>query len=468
MNKPLNTELLDRAIIFAVHSHGGTERRGKGFPYIVHPLEAVEIVATITSDQELLAAAALHDVVEDCGVSIDIIRTEFGEHVASLVASESETPINNKSEQDSWRERKQAAINRLRQTSYEGKIVAIGDKLSNMRAIYRDYCAQGDELWSLFHAPGGKADHEWHYRGLACALCDLVGTFAYNEFAELINKVFGAPKPEQINLDDYEQSGDGYTATTYTCKSGDTMIKLYSDFMPDYIPLKELQNTWNIQRLGIKIPNAYRLISDGKRIGVEFQQIKEKQSYARAISNNPEQLDYYATEFAHQVKKLHNTRCNKDVFPYIKDVFYEVVDKSELLDKSQKEQVRRFITNAPDAETCIHGDLHIGNIITTKEETYWIDLGDFAWGHPLFDIGMFYLQTHFLSDELCQHLYHISKDSALKVWTRFVEVYFKDQAITDVDALCAPYACLYLLLFDTRDTIDDFMRECIYKYLLKN
>ena len=57
-NNPLNTELLDRAIIFAVKAHAGTERRGKGFPYIVHPMEAMEIVATITPDQEMLAAAA--------------------------------------------------------------------------------------------------------------------------------------------------------------------------------------------------------------------------------------------------------------------------------------------------------------------------------------------------------------------------------------------------------------------------
>ena len=64
-NEALDTQLLDRAIIFAVRAHAGTERRGKGFPYIVHPMEAVEIVATMTADQELLAAAALHDTVED-------------------------------------------------------------------------------------------------------------------------------------------------------------------------------------------------------------------------------------------------------------------------------------------------------------------------------------------------------------------------------------------------------------------
>ena len=76
-NQPLNTELLDRAIVFAVRAHAGTERRAKGFPYIVHPMEAVEIVATMTSDQELLAAAILHDTVEDTDVTVEQIREEL-------------------------------------------------------------------------------------------------------------------------------------------------------------------------------------------------------------------------------------------------------------------------------------------------------------------------------------------------------------------------------------------------------
>ena len=70
-NNPLDTELLDRAIIFAVKAHAGTERRGKGFPYIVHPMEAMEIVSTMTADQGLLAAAALHDTVEDTDVTVE-------------------------------------------------------------------------------------------------------------------------------------------------------------------------------------------------------------------------------------------------------------------------------------------------------------------------------------------------------------------------------------------------------------
>jgi myo-inositol-1(or 4)-monophosphatase len=152
-------------------------------------MEAVEIVATITPDQELLAAAALHDTVEDTDVTIDQIREEFGERIANLVASESDVMIQGVSEEDSWHARKQAAIDRLARAPHDAKIVALGDKLSNMRAIARDYAVKGDELWKIFHAPD-PSDHEWHYRGLAASLRELSDTFAYQEFVALIDQVF--------------------------------------------------------------------------------------------------------------------------------------------------------------------------------------------------------------------------------------------------------------------------------------
>ena len=135
----MDTSVLDKAIVFAVKAHAGTGRRGKGFPYIVHPMEAVEIVATMTDDQELMAAAALHDTVEDTSVTLDDISREFGPRVAKLVEEESDVFMEGVSESDSWHSRKQAAIDRLARASRDAKIVAMGDKLSNARIIYRDF-----------------------------------------------------------------------------------------------------------------------------------------------------------------------------------------------------------------------------------------------------------------------------------------------------------------------------------------
>ena len=190
-NKYMDTSYVDKAIKFAVDAHADTERRGKGFPYVIHVLEAMEIVATMTNDPELLAAAALHDTVEDTDVTVGQIRSEFGDRVARIVDGESDKFTPGIGEEDSWRARKQAAIDRLAKADIDTKTVALGDKLSNMRAIARDYARQGDDLWKLFHAPGGKADHEWHYRGLAKSLSALKETDAYIEFEYLLNKVFG-------------------------------------------------------------------------------------------------------------------------------------------------------------------------------------------------------------------------------------------------------------------------------------
>jgi len=192
-NKALDTELVDKAILLAVKAHAGTERRGKQYPYIIHPLEAAAVVATITNDPELLAAAVLHDTVEDTDVTVEDIRKEFGDRVASLVSSESDLVVEGKSEEASWHERKQYAIDRLAAASMDVKVVAIGDKLSNMRAIWRDWKEVGDKVWDKFHVKDVR-EHAWHYRGLAASMSELSDTFAYREFSALVEEVFAGIK----------------------------------------------------------------------------------------------------------------------------------------------------------------------------------------------------------------------------------------------------------------------------------
>ena len=182
MNNPLNTTFFDKAVKFATEAHSGTERRGKAYPYILHPMEAASIVATITNDQEMLAAAILHDTVEDTDVTIEQIREQFGERVAKLVQHET-APLD---ESLSWRECKT-----IQAKPYDSKVVALGDKLSNMRDIAWDYRKVGDEVWKLFHAPNGKSDVEWYYRSLGNALSELSETLAYQEFVSLLKEVFG-------------------------------------------------------------------------------------------------------------------------------------------------------------------------------------------------------------------------------------------------------------------------------------
>ena len=468
-NNYIDSTLLDRAINFAVNAHHNTERRGKGFPYIVHPLEAVSIVATLTPDQELLAAAALHDVVEDTDITLDVLRREFGERVAFLVEKESDKFVEGVSESDSWRDRKQAAIDRIAAAPYDAKIVAMGDKLSNMRAIARDYDTLGDKLWERFHAPGGRADHEWHYRGLAQSLGELAGTPAFTEFAQLVEHVFGGPKPERIDLDEWQVSGDGYTAVSYNHRDGKRMMKLYADYMPVSVPEQELKMSRAIMDLGLRIPRAYRLVTDGKRVGVEFERIVDKRSFARAISQEPGNLETYVTEFAWECLKLHATPCNTDVFPSVKDHFHAVIGASKDFDAAQKERLHAVLQAMPDATTCLHGDMHIGNIIRAGGQDYWIDLADFRYGHPYFDLGMLYFVCiSNPSDELADKLFHVTHAQMVRVWEVFVQTYFgADANLEAVNRTIEPYAALYMIHFANRESMLPHWRPVIERTLLR-
>ncbi len=77
--------LVEKAIVFAVKAHLGDLRKGNNIPYILHPTESAAIVASMTENYEVIAAAILHDVIEDTSFTKEDMAREFGEYVAELV-----------------------------------------------------------------------------------------------------------------------------------------------------------------------------------------------------------------------------------------------------------------------------------------------------------------------------------------------------------------------------------------------
>lgn len=189
--KGASMDIFNKAIVFATKAHSGSFRKGTTIPYIVHPMEASAIVATMTENKTILAAAVLHDVVEDTDYTINDIMKVFGEDVARLVSAESEDKRDNLPSEATWKIRKQETLDHLKdEATKEEKVITLGDKLSNIRAMYRDYLEIGDELWNRFNQKD-KSEHAWCYKTIAGLLPDLSDTPAYQEYAELVNKVFG-------------------------------------------------------------------------------------------------------------------------------------------------------------------------------------------------------------------------------------------------------------------------------------
>lgn len=183
-----NYELIDKAIIYAIKHHKNVSRKGKNIPYIIHPLEAMSIVSSITDDVELIAASALHDLIEDTDITYDDIKKEFGKRIADIVNEESDNQLPNY-ENLSWEETKTLALNRLKNASLDVKIVALGDKLSNMRAIHNDYSLIKDKLWIRFNESNPSL-HKWRYNELIGCFNELNDTNAFKEFKWLVEETF--------------------------------------------------------------------------------------------------------------------------------------------------------------------------------------------------------------------------------------------------------------------------------------
>ena len=184
-------ELVSEAIAFAVKAHDGMRRKKGNVPYILHPMEAAVIVGTMTDDQNLIAAAALHDVVEDADITIDEIEERFGKRVRELVESETEDKRADLPPADTWRIRKEESLEGLKNTDDIGVLMVwLGDKLANMRSIYRDFKVEGNAMWQRFNQTD-VSEQAWYYRSIVKLTKVLSNTSAWLEYKTLTELVFG-------------------------------------------------------------------------------------------------------------------------------------------------------------------------------------------------------------------------------------------------------------------------------------
>ena len=182
-------ELVSEAIAFAVKAHDGMRRKKSDAPYILHPMEAAVIVGTMTDDQNLIAAAVLHDVVEDADIAIGEIEERFGKRVRELVASETEDKRADLPPEATWRIRKEESLAVLKNTDDIGVLMVwLGDKLANMRAIYRDFKVEGEAMWQKFNQKDAS-EQAWYYRSIARLTARLSDTSAWLEYKTLTELV---------------------------------------------------------------------------------------------------------------------------------------------------------------------------------------------------------------------------------------------------------------------------------------
>lgn len=158
----LDSELVRKAAGFAQNAHQGQLRKYNQAPYITHPARVAALTEKLEgATPEMVAAAWLHDVVEDTPVTLETIRIEFGEKVAELVkwlTNEPKVPGENRAA------RKQKAAIRLNKAPKEAQRIKMLDRMDNLGEM--DFKEDSDfvkvyiaESWTLLYAVG-NADTE--------------------------------------------------------------------------------------------------------------------------------------------------------------------------------------------------------------------------------------------------------------------------------------------------------------------
>jgi (p)ppGpp synthase/HD superfamily hydrolase len=133
----------------AREAHAGQVRSGSGgMAYIEHPQAVAALLAEHGFGEEVLAAALLHDVVENSETTVAELRERFGDPVATLVDT-----LSDDESIDDWHERKNEHRRRVAAAGGDSLAIYGADKLANIRTLRRAYAAEGEAVGEEFKAP---------------------------------------------------------------------------------------------------------------------------------------------------------------------------------------------------------------------------------------------------------------------------------------------------------------------------
>jgi (p)ppGpp synthase/HD superfamily hydrolase len=182
----LLSERFKSAMNLAYDLHVNQNRKGTQIPYIAHLFGVAALVLEDGGSEDEAIAALLHDAVEDQGgiETLDKIRDCFGEQVASIVASLTDSYEEPKPD---WRLRKENYIEHLKDAPPEVRRVSLADKLYNARSLLAKLQTEGDKTW--LHFTGGKEGTLWYYKSLVLVFSKGGTDQMTKELVELVSKI---------------------------------------------------------------------------------------------------------------------------------------------------------------------------------------------------------------------------------------------------------------------------------------
>ncbi len=449
-------KLFEEAIIYATIMHQGKVRMITGTPFILHPIEVAQILSTLTSDEEVIAAGVLHDVVESTDGTIEEVRRRFGKRISNLVEACTEEDSGDEDMVSSWKRRKEDSLQVLRNSDDIGvKMLWLADKLANIRSVARIYSEMGEKTWSFFNQSDSE-EQCWYYRTVAEYIeMDLNKTGAFKELIKEINFIWPGTfdsdktrykKLKEVSIKGCKQIGKGSKGTVYKY-SDELILKVYNDKNTYKDVEREIDLSRKAFVMGLPTAISFGIVSVGDKYGSLFEIIEGK-TISEHIAKDNSQRKKYARIMAELALNIHSTEVPEEIpLPDASAGLMEYVEWGiPETEADLAEILKGFIRALPPTRHLVHGDFHTGNVFLQHGEPVLIDLDRISTGHPIVDLSVMYLSFAGFGDrdpKVVEGFMGISYDVAKKFFHEFMKQYLKTndetliQRATDKAALIA-------------------------------
>jgi len=191
-SQTIYSDVIQRALVWASLRHK-EPRKGTAIPYITHPAHVAIILARQGFDEPVVAAAILHDLLEDTETAAEEIRREFGDDIAGMVQELSEPQYPDRPRKETWALRKETKLKMLKEASRGALAIAAADRVHNTANILDDIARHGPQVWSRFNSAPEKILE--FGRAVLAILCDRFPHPLTEEYARLHRKLEQAPRP---------------------------------------------------------------------------------------------------------------------------------------------------------------------------------------------------------------------------------------------------------------------------------
>lgn len=279
---------------------------------------------------------------------------------------------------------------------------------------------------------------------------------------------------KSIDINSWTQVGEGGIGKTYVHPDNpDILLKVNRSSMSDERTVKrEVETSQHVFDLGLSTPRMFDIVRVGDAYGYTFERIKGKKSLSRICADDPSRISEIAALLASEGRKLHATTCDTAFFPSHKEGALKAIGAADFADEADKQKLLAFVEGLDDAPTCLHGDYQTGNLIVSAEgKPYWIDLGWFSHGLPMFDIGHLFLITQIYSQfQRMRDIIHMTREQLLAFWDAFAAAYSGNADHAAFDAEAARFAAIdvcYISYQDPRPEANQMFGHVVHELVEK-